>query len=99
MAGLSDMKLRPKLIMMFLIAGIIPLAGVGFLAARLSTKALNKNAQNQLAAVRGIKKATIETYFSERKGDMGVLNETVNTLRDEAIAKLVSNRDNKKAQI
>ncbi|KKK96872.1 hypothetical protein LCGC14_2658420, partial [marine sediment metagenome] len=77
----------------------IPLAAVGFLSSKLSSSALNKNAVNQLSAVRGIKKANIETYFGERQGDMGVLNETVQTLRREAIAKLQANRDNKKAQI
>ena len=99
MGGLSNIKMKPKLISLFLLVGVIPLAAVGFLSSRLSSNALQKNAVNQLTAVRGIKKANIETYFGERKGDMGVLNETVNTLRREAIAKLQANRDNKKAQI
>ncbi len=99
MAGRGNMKLKPKLISLFLAVGIIPLAGVGFMATQLSSRALHRNAQNQLAAVRGIKKANIETYFSERQGDMGVLNETVNTLREEAIAKLKAVREIKKSQI
>ena len=43
---------------------------------------------NQLISVRDIKKAQIENFFHERQGDMGVLVETVGTLREEAFRKL-----------
>ncbi len=98
MSGLGNIKMKPKLISLFLLVGVIPLAAVGFLSSRLSSNALNKNAVNQLSAVRGIKKANIETYFGERQGDLGVLNETVNTLRREMIEKLKAVREIKKNQ-
>ncbi len=54
---------------------------------------------DQLKNVREIKKAQIETFFSEREGDMGVLIEMVGTLRSEAMAKLEAIREIKKTQI
>ncbi|MBW8000828.1 MAG: methyl-accepting chemotaxis protein [Planctomycetes bacterium] len=49
--------------------------------------------------MRDVKKAQIEQFFAERKGDMGVLMETVNTLRKEAFAKLTAVQTIKKNQI
>ena len=54
---------------------------------------------DQLKNVREIKKAQIETFFSEREGDMGVLIEMVGTLRSEAMAELEAIREIKKTQI
>ncbi len=95
----GSIKLKPKLILLFLTVGIMPLALVGVWSSILSTNALMKQAYNQLTAVREIKKAQIDRYFSEREGDMGVLVETVSTLRSEAFAKLVAIRASKKSQI
>ena len=53
----------------------------------------------QFTSVRGIKKAQIENFFKEREGDMGVLVETVNTLREEAFQKLEAVQMIKKNQI
>ena len=59
------------MILLFLLVGVVPLAAVGFLSSKLSSSSLQKNAVNQLTAVRGIKKANIKTYFGEHQGDMG----------------------------
>ena len=96
---LKDIKMKPKLIGLFLIVGIIPLVIVGWWASRLTTESLMEKSFGQLESVRGIKKAQIENFFGERQGDMGVLMETVNTLRQEAIAKLIAIRQIKKSQI
>ncbi len=96
---LKDIKMKPKLIGLFLIVGIIPLVIVGWWASRLATESLMDKSFGQLESVRGIKKAQIENFFGERQGDMGVLMETVNTLRSEAIAKLTAVRQIKKSQI
>jgi len=110
MIKFSDVRMKPKLITMFLLVGILPLAIAAWLsygksgaaledANNQSAEALEKQAYAQLTAMRDVKKGQIEQYFSERKGDMGVLTETVATLREEAFAKLTAIREIKKNQI
>ena len=96
---LKDVKMKPKLISVFLLVGLVPLALVGWWSSHLATIALMEKSYNQLEAVRGIKKAQIENYFDERKGDMGVLIETVGVLRKEAFAKLDAVKQIKKNQV
>ncbi len=104
------MSLSAKLITALLACGLIPLgvaAYVGYNTAHTGMDnissngrtALEQNAYNQLIALREVKKKQIEGYFGERKGDMGVLVDTVNTLRSEAFAKLVAVREIKRNQI
>ena len=95
----SQLKIKPKLISAFLVVGIVPLMAVGFLSEQISGDALSVSAFNQLEGVRGIKKAQIEKFFGERKGDMGVLMETVANLRGEAFNKMTAIQSLKKAQI
>jgi methyl-accepting chemotaxis protein len=99
MLRLKDIKMKPKLTGLFLLVGIIPLAIVGYWASNLATSALMEKSFGQLESVRGIKKAQIEKFFGERKGDMGVLMETVGTLRTEAFGKLEAIQELKKAQL
>jgi methyl-accepting chemotaxis protein len=97
--NLSDVKMRPKLISLFLLTGLIPLAIVGWFASQQTSEALMNASFNQLSAIREIKKAQIEKFFGERKGDMGVLMETVSTLRTESFSKLTGIRDTKKSAV
>ena len=96
---LNDIKIKPKLIGLFLVVGLVPLMIVGWWSARLATEALMEKSFGQLQSVRGIKKTQIEKFFGERKGDMGVLMETVGTLRQEAFNKLTTLREARKTQI
>ncbi|MAG92157.1 MAG: hypothetical protein CMJ48_00180 [Planctomycetaceae bacterium] len=95
----QKMTLRTKLISSFLAVGLVPLIAVSYLSQQKAENALSDQAFAQLEAVRGIKKAQIEKYFGEREGDMGVLVETVGTLRQEAMNKLIAVREIKKNQI
>ena len=61
---LKDIKMKPKLIGLFLIVGIIPLVIVGWWASRLTTESLMEKSFGQLESVRGIKKAQIDHEFS-----------------------------------
>jgi methyl-accepting chemotaxis protein len=81
MAGLKDIKMKPKLILLFLLVGLIPLAATGWIANKLAAKSLMQASFNQMESVREIKKAQIEKYFIERQGDIGVLAEMVKTLK------------------
>ncbi|MFC1746205.1 two-CW domain-containing protein, partial [Candidatus Riflebacteria bacterium] len=85
-------KLRNKLLFAFLGVGLISIFMVlVFHFAGLDKElfeAISKQAANQLESVRVIKKKQIENYFKERASDMGVLVETVDTLRKEAFDKM-----------
>ena len=104
------MRLSTKLITTYLGVGIIPLTIVGIIAWAVGSKAmktagdqgavgLETSANSQLEAMRDIKESQITNYFAERKGDMGVLLETVATLRHEAFAKLEAVQELKGGQI
>ncbi|MFH1416875.1 MAG: methyl-accepting chemotaxis protein [Planctomycetota bacterium] len=104
------MTLGTKLLTSFLGAGLIPLAAVAYMSYGTADKgmkeigsqggsALEDKGYEQLVALREVKKQQIETYFNEREGDMGVLVETVGTLRAEAFQKLQANRDVKRAAV
>ena len=99
MLKLNDIKMKPKLLGLFLLIGLVPLAIAGWWAANLSKDALIEKANNQLESVRGIKKTQIEKYFAEREGDMGVLVETVGALRTESFSKLIAIRESRAFQI
>ncbi|MBF0187976.1 MAG: methyl-accepting chemotaxis protein, partial [Magnetococcales bacterium] len=99
MINFKDINVKPKLIGLFMVIGLLPLILVGWFASQKASDALMKNAFNQLISVREIKKSQIERFFAERQGDMGVLVETVGTLRLEAFRKLEAIRNIKKNQI
>ena len=99
MFNLKNIRMKPKLIGLFLLAGLIPLAVVGWFSSDRSSESLMGVSFSQLKSVREIKKVQIEKYFEERRGDMEVLVKTVNTLRLEAFRKLNGIRDAKKQQI
>ncbi|MCP5005250.1 MAG: hypothetical protein GY941_15140 [Planctomycetes bacterium] len=58
------MSMGAKVIILFLVAGIIPFAVMGILGYRNASKSLQEQAFNQLVSVREIKKKQIEDYFS-----------------------------------
>ena len=104
------MTLGTKLTASFLGCGLIPLAVMGYISYRTANEgmtqisecgdsALNTAATNQLTALREVKKKQIETYFGERQGDMGVLVETVSSLRFEAMNRLTAIREIKKSAV
>ena len=99
MIKLKDIKMKSKLIFVFLLVGLIPLAIVGWWNARLSTNALMAKSYAQLEAVRGIKTTQIEKHFSERKDNIGALAETVSALRRESFAKLQAVQKIKKSYL
>ncbi|MBF0380458.1 MAG: methyl-accepting chemotaxis protein [Magnetococcales bacterium] len=99
MLSLKNVHMRPKLIGLFLLVGLLPLATVGWFSSIKSSEALMEASFNELKSMRMVKKSQIESYFTERKGDMGVLMETVKTLRHEAMEKLIAIRTIKHKQI
>lgn len=105
-----DLSMKVQLIVFFLAVGVIPLGVAAWLSYSEADKALSTAEEQasdslesqtfaQLTAIRDVKKNQVEQYFSEREGDMGVLVETVGTLREEAFGKLEAIREIKKNQI
>jgi methyl-accepting chemotaxis protein len=90
------MNLKHKLLITFLSIALIPTIVVGLIASYISSSALEQQAFAQLTAVREIKKSQIEDYFSERKGDIEILAETLQkTLNFNSIETLKSSADDK----
>jgi len=96
---LKDIRMKPKLIGLFLIIGLLPLMGIGGLSSWLSRDALIKKSYAQLQSVREIKKAQIEKYFTDCKGDINVLTEITGAFRKQAFDKLKAVQELKKAQV
>jgi len=103
----KNMALSAKLIVTYLLVGLVPLLTIGVIAwstastsldavSNQGSTALEHSAFDQLKEMRDIKEKQIQQYFSEREGDMGVLMETVSTLRAEAFSKLEAIRNIKK---
>ncbi len=95
----SSMKVGSKLILLFMLVGLIPFTVIAVMSLISGSSSLSKQAFNQLEGLREIKKSQIERFFAEREGDMGILIETVSTLRNESINKLVAQREVKKAAV
>ncbi len=96
---LKNMSLGVKLLISFLVVGILPFAIVAITTLVKSSDALSTQAFGNLEGVREIKKAQITQFFAEREGDLGVLVETVGTLRQEAFGTFEAIQEIKKAQI
>jgi methyl-accepting chemotaxis protein len=77
MFRLKNIKMKPKLIALFLIVGIVPLVWVGWSARATADKSLMEKSYDQLQAVRDIKKAQIESFFEEREGDAKIFSSMI----------------------
>ena len=104
------MTLGAKLITSFLGCGLVPMAVVAVVSYTTADSGmtdiqsqgstdLEQKAYNQLVALRDVKKAQLERYFAERRGDMGVLTENVTALRANAMQKLTGIQQLKKAEV
>ncbi|CCK82276.1 methyl-accepting chemotaxis sensory transducer [Desulfobacula toluolica Tol2] len=85
--------------LIFSLVAIVPFVILGVMAVKTAQQSFVESKFEQLSSVRSIKKGQIEKFFKEREGDMGVLVETVSTLRQEAFAKLVAVQEIKKQQL
>lgn len=70
---LKNIKLGPKLLVSFLIVGLVPLAIVGFISSSAAKKALNQAAFDKLQAVKQTKKDQIEGYFRQLLNELETL--------------------------
>ncbi|MCP4379243.1 MAG: methyl-accepting chemotaxis protein [bacterium] len=99
---MKKMSLKAKLLVLFLLVGVVPSAIIGTISLVTATKGMKDQKKvtfGTLTAVRDVKKQAIEKYFAERQGDMGVLLDTAATLKEEAFNKLQAIQSIKKAQV
>ncbi len=88
MLNLNNIRLKPKLLALFLTIGIIPLSLLGWWSSESARHALNKQVSAQLEAVRDIKKAQITRYFQERVGDVQALAKVYSKAVEQAFDNL-----------
>ena len=91
--------IKQKMMMAFLGIGLLPIFIVSVIAFVVSKDALSSQVFRDLASVRDVKTAQVTNFFKERKTDLNILLETVDSLRDVAFDKLRSVQENKKALI
>jgi methyl-accepting chemotaxis protein len=75
MSILHNIKIKPKLIAAFLLAGLVPLMIVAKIGIDNSEEALETEAFNRLKAVQSIKKAQIKGYIAEKMTDLQMLSQ------------------------
>lgn len=93
------MKLSTKLLLAFLLVGMIPLLLIGWLSLNRSSEALSEQTYNQLEAIREIKKGQLDNYFKERQTNLSLLQETVGVWRAEAGEKLAGLRESRRQEV
>ena len=75
MIQLKDIKMKPKLISLFLIVGLLPMVIAAWWGSHLATKSLMEKSYGQLEAVREINKKQIEAYFTTMEGQLHVIKD------------------------
>lgn len=95
----KDMKIGYKLIIFFLLIGLIPAAVIAWRAISTSSQALEDGFSTRMEAIRENRKGQIEAFFGEYQSDLHSLREVANTLREEALAKLENLRSAQKVQL
>ena len=96
---LKSVKLGPKLLILFLLVGILPLAAIGILSLVKSGEALSRLAFGQLSSVREMKKSQIEKHFEQKRHDINIIVKTAETNYQHAFSKLKSVQELKKSQL
>jgi methyl-accepting chemotaxis protein len=99
MRRFKDWSLVYKLILLFLVVSLIPLAINAYWASKQAEKALLNQTYNQLTAMREVKRVQIENYMKRTQADMDVLRATLSTVRQQAMDKLEAIRAIKSHQL
>lgn len=73
MSLINNIKMKPKLLGAFLLAGLLPLFVVAWLSINKSERSMEEQAFNQLKTSQDIKKDQIVSFFEEISHDVGLL--------------------------
>ncbi len=96
---LNKIKMKPKLIGLFLAVGLVPLIVVAVFSLIRSQNSLMDQAYNNLQAIHQTKKLEVEDYYHERKENINVLVEVVATLQENAYDELAAVQTLKAKQV
>lgn len=96
---LSFSNIKTKLTVIFIAIGLLPILIASIISAINTSSDVTDKVYNQLTAINQIKKHSIEKYFEERKGDMGVLVDIADTIEQQAFMKITAINTLKKAQL
>ncbi|MBA3011937.1 MAG: response regulator [Proteobacteria bacterium] len=70
---LADLKMRPKLIFLFVLTGILPLLIAGYYGSQLAATAMMEKSFGQLDAVQTIRTGQLESVFKQRSTELQML--------------------------
>jgi len=88
-----------KLLLSFLLVGLVPLGITGYTASSESKQALEYQVFSQLEAIRAIKKNQVEAYFADRQLDIHSLQQTISTLTQNTFERVNIVNELKKSEI
>ncbi|MBF0461099.1 MAG: methyl-accepting chemotaxis protein [Magnetococcales bacterium] len=88
-----NMRLRPKLIALFLLSSLLPLVLTGWMTARWLSDMANETARTRASTILEIKKNRLEQYFARYRTDMETLTNGTQTLLSQQVQKLETVRD------
>jgi methyl-accepting chemotaxis protein len=97
--SLNNIRIKPKLISLFLLVGFIPIVIISWFAEQHADKSLMQSSFNQLESVRDIKKRQLTNYFDSVVNSIDVLEMNVKNIKTEAYNKLEAVTSIKKAQL
>lgn len=99
MTWFNDLSLRIKLLVFFLLVGLIPFLTVGIISYNASETALRAQIIAQLDGIRETKDRQIDSYFEERKSDMDILTQTAQTLWQQSSSALLGIQTQKRDRL
>lgn len=73
MIRFADFRIRPKLVGLLVITGVIPMMIAVYFSSRLAAEALIEKSFDGLTTIQSIRKGNIEDFFNERLADIDVL--------------------------
>ena len=84
----SDIPIRGKLIIVFILIGMLPLIFVGFFAYRLGNQSLEERSFDKLISIQSLKKKQVENAFNRFENDLKTLSSS------DRLSKLISDLEN-----
>ncbi|MCB2211717.1 HAMP domain-containing protein [bacterium] len=86
--NLNSLRMKPKLIILFMVVGLVPVFVVSWLSLHRASDALMEKSFDQLTAIRAAKVVQIEDYFDLRMADIKVYaNNTAVAMAADRFAK------------
>ncbi len=99
MSVLNNINMKPKLIGLFLIVGLIPILIIAGFSLYNASQSLQEAGYNALEGTRIVKQNWIIDYFNKSQSDMHAVADSVIALRQATLKELYSIQTNKQQQL